>query len=146
MNNSNSKMFALEVNKIGFKGVYKGAGTMSEVKADMAELRSKGFKDSEFKVLPIFGETRKEKDVQVVTRTIVVKAPSSDEDELERLRRERSNTNNSGSSTGAFIAGGLVTAGVIGAAYLIHRHNKKKKEKEMEKRNEIKGITFPDIL
>lgn len=142
MNNS-TKMFALEVNKVGFKGVYKGAGTISEVKADMAELRSKGFKDSEFKVLPIFGETRK--DVQVVTRTIVVKAPSSDEDELERLRRERSN-NNSGSSTGAFIAGGLVTAGVIGAAYLIHRHNKKKKEKEMEKRNEIKGITFPDIL
>lgn len=144
MNNNSEKMFALEVNKIGFKGVYKGAGTKNEIKADMAELRSKGFKDSEFKVLPIFGETRK--DVQVVTRTIVVKAPSSDEDELERLRRERSNANNSGSSTGAFIAGGLVTAGVIGAAYLIHRHNKKKKEKEMEKRNEIKGITFPDIL
>lgn len=142
MNNNSEKMFALEVNKIGFKGVYKGAGTKNEIKADMAELRSKGFKDSEFKVLPIFGETRK--DVQVVTRTIVVKAPSSDEDELERLRRERSNANNSGSSTGAFIAGGLVTAGVIGAAYLIHKHNRKK-EKEKEK-SEIKGITFPDIL
>lgn len=120
---NNKRFFAIQVNKSGLSGIYRGAGTKDQVLEDRRYLKAKGVKDEEIKILPIIDRPRQE--VRVVEKKVVVSTPNSP---------------NNGSNNSSFVAGmaaGVVATGVVGLiGYELYKYRKRKKsesDKEEEK-------------
>lgn len=119
-NNNNNRMYAVKVEKAGFSGIYKGAGTRDEVRQDIEFLRARGVKHEEMTVLPIIGKPRKEIEKVVINtntedRQLIVSASKA-----------------SASYAKGVLVGTVLGAGVLAGAYLLYKSSKKEEEKEKE--------------
>lgn len=119
-NFNNNRMYAVMVEKAGFSGIYKGAGTRDEVRQDIEFLRARGVKHEEMTVLPIIGKPRKEIEKVVINtntedRQLIVSASKA-----------------SASYAKGVLVGTVLGAGVLAGAYLLYKSSKKEEEKEKE--------------
>lgn len=119
-NFNNNRMYAVKVEKAGFSGIYKGAGTRDEVRQDIEFLRARGVKHEEMTVLPIIGKPRKEIEKVVINtntedRQLIVSASKA-----------------SASYAKGVLVGTVLGAGVLAGAYLLYKSSKKEEEKEKE--------------
>lgn len=118
-NFNNNRMYTVKVEKAGFSGIYKGAGTRDEVRQDIEFLRARGVKHEEMTVLPIIGKPRKEIEKVVINNS-------------EDRQLIASASKASASYAKGVLVGTVLGAGVIAGAYLLYKSSKKEEEKEKE--------------
>lgn len=116
--NNRNRMYAVKVEKAGFSGIYKGAGTRDEVRQDIEFLRARGVKHEEMTVLPIIGKPRKEIEKVVINS--------------EDRQLIAATTKASASYAKGVLVGSVLGAGIVAGAYLLYKSSKKEEEKEKE--------------
>lgn len=119
-NFNNNRMYAVKVEKAGFSGIYKGAGTRDEVRQDIEFLRARGVKHEEMTVLPIIGKPRKE------IEKVVINTNTEDRQLIASASKA------SASYAKGVLVGTVLGAGVLAGAYLLYKSSKKEEEKEKE--------------